>query len=61
MNDIVLDFLYLSQFWSSKLPIPNGVENFAENWVFCPGKNGEGPPKTKTYVSENPLCNIYPQ
>jgi len=42
-----------------KPPIPNVVENFAEDW-FSPVKIKEGPPKTKMCISENSLCNIYP-
>ena len=62
MNPVVLDFPYISQFWSSKPPILNVVENLAKNLgFFDPCKNGEGPPKTKMRVSKNQLCDIYPQ
>ena len=45
---IVLDFPYFSQFWSSKRPIRNVVENFCRKLrFFAPAKIGDGPPKNQ--------------
>jgi len=47
MNPVVLDLPYFSQFWSSKLAIPNVVKMLPKIEFFASCKNWGGSPKNQ--------------
>jgi len=53
INAIVFDLPYSFPLWNSKPPIEKFVKNFAKKIL-------EGP-QNQMCISENHLCNIYPQ